>query len=35
MKNFFGDIEGSSSEKKFCSKINTITDLSNFSDEQL
>ena len=37
IKKFFEDTEGSSSEKKFCSKINTIdgTDLSNFSDEQL
>ena len=37
IKKFFEYTEGSSSEKKFCSKINTIdgTDLSNFSDEQL
>ena len=37
IKKFFGNTEGSSSEKNFCSKINTIdeTDLSNLSDEQL
>ena len=37
IKKFFGDTECNSSEKNFCSKINTIdeTDLSNLSDEQL
>ena len=37
IKKFFEDIEASSSEKKYSSKINTIdnTDLSKFSDEEL